>query len=248
MLLEQEIIPYNISNPIGNKVLVLAPHPDDETLGCGGTLTQLIESGNCIKVLFLTSGDKSDPDNQSNHIKYDLPHITDYSIMREDEAKKALKILSINDYLFMRQPDRELHFYYKSVETILKIEIEKYKPDTIYSPSPLELNPDHRTCAKLIIELQREIKDFKIAFYEVTTPLRPNLLVDVTRYFDRKILALREYKSQLGLIDYSYYISALNKFRAITVGTAYCESYWIINHPISDEDICNWLCYRTKLI
>ena len=60
MLQESDIIPFHCSPPIGEKILVLAPHPDDETLGCGGTIRLLRKAKKQVKVIFLTSGDKAD--------------------------------------------------------------------------------------------------------------------------------------------------------------------------------------------
>lgn len=244
MLLEHELVPYSNSLPTGNRIIVLAPHPDDETFGCGGAILQLVEMKKDIKVIFLTSGDKADPNHKANKIIHDKMHITDYSLMREDEAKKALYVLSVTDYVFLRYPDRELHLYYNQIYEQLKGLINDYRPDTIYSPSPIELNPDHRTCAQLSLALQNS---FKIAFYEVTSPLRPNQLVDITNYYDKKMTALSQYNSQIGLIDYSYYISALNRFRALTVSKTYCEAYWLLEGKNSDDSICRWLCYKSSI-
>ncbi len=165
MLQESDIIPYHLSHPPGERAIVLAPHPDDETLGCGGTIRLLLKSKRAVKVIFLTSGDKADPSNSLPHI---VPsplagegkgeggfHITDYSLMRDREAVKALRVLGVSDYEFLRFPDRELNLYYKSaLESLLEI-VRTYMPDTIYSPSMIELNPDHRTTAALSLEIQR---------------------------------------------------------------------------------------------
>jgi LmbE family N-acetylglucosaminyl deacetylase len=68
MLQESDIIPYHLSHPPGERAIVLAPHPDDETLGCGGTIRLLLKSKRPVKVIFLTSGEKADPSNSLPHI------------------------------------------------------------------------------------------------------------------------------------------------------------------------------------
>jgi LmbE family N-acetylglucosaminyl deacetylase len=257
MLQESDIIPYHLSHPPGERAIVLAPHPDDETLGCGGTIRLLLKSKRPVKVIFLTSGEKADPSNSLSHI---VPsplagegkgeggsHITDYSLMREKEAVRALKVLGVSDYEFLRFPDRELNLYYKSaLDRLLEI-IGTYMPDTIYSPSMIELNPDHRATAALSMEIQR-INKGKIVFYEITIPLRPNILVDITDMFAVKKKAIKKYKSQLKLLDYLRHIISLNAIRTLTVQKAqYAEAFWVMEKPLSDIDVGKWLGYQIKM-
>lgn len=260
---ESEIIPYYPSFPPGNRVLVLAPHPDDETLGCGGAIRLYAESKKDIKVVFLTSGDKADPSHRLSQQAFQKPHITDYSLMREREAEKALHILGVADYEFLRFPDRGLAAHRAEAgELLLKI-ADGFRPDIVYSPSMIELNPDHRTAAGLAIELQKAMRPadndgtpFSLIFYEVTTPLRPNLLVDVTPVYEKKKKALKEYRSQLKLTDYLGHIVALNEMRTLTISSVrkrgwryvkncrYAEAYWIADRLMTDEYIFRWLSYR----
>ncbi len=279
MLQESDIIPYHLSHPPGERTVVLAPHPDDETLGCGGTIRLLLKSKRPVKVIFLTSGDKADPSNKlSQIVQIDNPPyasllnegpgippllkvgttrnrggrggllnkshvITEYALLREKEAMGALKVLGVSDYEFLRFPDRELDAYYKdALESLLEI-VRTYMPDTIYSPSMIELNPDHRTTAALSMEIQR-INKGKIVFYEITTPLRPNILVDITAAYTRKKRAIKKYKSQLKIRDYLKHITALNTFRSLTVdGPCHVEAFWCVDKPLSGEDIARWLSY-----
>ncbi|MBM4146904.1 MAG: PIG-L family deacetylase [Nitrospira sp.] len=264
MLQESDIIPYHISQPAGEKVLVLAPHPDDETLGCGGTIRLLLESKKSVKVVFLTSGDKADPSNKLSKIRHrenpplhpedeqgfrNTAHLTEYALLREKEAAAALNVLCVSDYLFLRFPDRELHKYFKSArERLLQI-IKEYLPDTIYSPSPVELNPDHRTAATLSLEIQRtgteNSRPERIIFYEVTTPLRPNMLIDITSAYRRKKRAIKKYRTQLRLIDYLGQITSLNVLRTLTVkGPKYAEAFWCVNEGWRRQDLLDWLGYK----
>ena len=277
MLQESDIIPYHISQPAGEKVLVLAPHPDDETLGCGGTIRLLLESKKSVKVIFLTSGDKADPSHKLSKILHRenspiptlLPHsggfaeakkegegellnesyITEYALLREKEAVKALRVLGVADYEFMRFPDRELHKYLKSAHERLLHIIKEYLPDTIYSPSLIELNPDHRTAAALSLEIQRAGTENnrleRIIFYEVTTPLRPNMLIDITSAYSRKKRAIKKYRTQLRLIDYLRQAASLNMLRSLTVkGPLYVEAFWCVNDGWKRQDLSDWLGYK----
>lgn len=265
MIPESEIIPYNLSNPLGERIIVIAPHPDDETLGCGGAISLLVEAQKKIKIIFLTSGDKGDPNHHASRIVHGKnnpsapsfrkeDHITEYSIMREREAERALRVLGVSDYEFLRFPDRGLHDEYRdALERILRI-VEEFAPDTVYTPSMVEPNPDHRAAAALAMEIQKirmqgcadseNPGPVRIVFYEVVTPIRPNILVDITSVYSRKRKAVKRYKSQLEITDYLRHVTALNTIRALTVRVPrYVEAFWFIERPLSDEDVRKWLSY-----
>lgn len=248
MLQESEIIPFHCSPPVGEKILVLAPHPDDETLGCGGTIYLLVKAKKQVKVVFLTSGDKAEPLHPLSAKKHGEQHITDYSLMREKEAIKALKVLQVFDCEFLRFPDRELSACSRSaLQKIVQI-LREYVPDAIYSPSPLDLNPDHRATAAFAIEMHRTMAQSGMAghliFYEVTVPLRPNLLVDISTSYGRKKKAMKKYASQLKLNNYLGHVTAVNIFRTLTVrGTKYIEAFWHMQTPLNNEEIARWISY-----
>lgn len=257
-MIESEIIPYYSVNPVGERVLVIAPHPDDETFGCGGTIRILLEMGRYVRVIFLTSGDKGDPENKlSKRIIIDnsKAHITEYAIMREKEAEKALGFLGIKEYEFLRYPDREIEKYKDKIYCEIFERIKRFKIDTIYSPSPVELNPDHRTTARICLNIMNnaninshEFIRLKILFYEVTVPLRPNVLVEITKVMDIKESAIKNYKSQLKVNDYLGHIIALNKVRALTVGDSkYVEAFWCVDKHVDKMEMVNWLSYQSKL-
>ena len=276
MIQECDLVPFNVSLPIGSRVLILSPHPDDESLGCGGTIRLLLLRKTPVKVIFLTSGEKADPSHRlSQIIHHENPpvsppekrdggvsegaqgelsvasHITEYSLLREKEALKALSILGVSDYEFFRFPDRELNVHFGNTLERLMNAVETYMPDTIYSPSVIELNPDHRATAALSLEIQRRMSGripIKLLFYEVTTPLRPNMLVNITRVYTSKKRAIQKYKSQMRIRNYLKYITGLNEFRSLTLsGTKHAEAFWYIDKTVSKEDIAKWLSYQQEI-
>lgn len=232
---ETEIVPYNVSKPLGERILVLAPHPDDETLGCGGSIKILSNAGKAIKVIFLTRGEEADPAVKDKEM---------YASMREEEALNAMKILEISDYEFLRFPDRNLYAQIdKAKDAIVKI-VEDFRPDILYSPSMIELNPDHRATADIAMDLLK-IFGVRIAFYEIVTPLRPNILVDITGSFRSKRKAIKAYRSQLKITDYQRLISSMNIYRTFTLSNRirYAEAFWVID-KIAKGDIVSWLSYQ----
>ena len=276
MLLETDLVPYHVSYPAGKRALILAPHPDDETLGCGGTIRLLVSTKKEVKVVFLTSGDKADPADKLSHKNSrrpsspedssgssDMTHISDYALMREREAKEALNVLGVHDYEFLEFPDRRLFENFQDVFERLSGIVREYLPDAVYCPSMIELNPDHRTASELAIRLQKTMEEsviFSIIFYEVTMPIRPNMLVDITKVYGKKMEALKKYRSQLKVMNYSGHIGALNKVRTLTVNPVrrrwslfssgkpgiceYAEAFWLVDRPLPDEDIIKWMAFR----
>ncbi|MBF0343382.1 MAG: PIG-L family deacetylase [Nitrospirae bacterium] len=262
LLNEPDIIPFYHVMPPGDNVLVLAPHPDDETLGVGGSLRALLEAGRRVSVVFLTSGDKAEPTHPlaSQHVYNGntVPHFTQYALFREGEAQSALSILSAEmhlstglPHLFLRYPDRELYDCQDDCLKRLKdIIAPDGKPlfDAIYSPSPIELHPDHRAAAALALELQR-LYGVMVVFYEVTVPLRPNALVNITGTLNVKQKAIKAYESQLKTTDYYGFITSLNRLRALTLGSGvtHAEALLVLINPWQEETMGRWFSYSCRL-
>lgn len=209
MISEESRIPYRSTDLTGGRVLVLSPHPDDETFGCGGTLVLHTRANDPVKIVFLTSGDKGDANGKTDR--------SSYAAVREAEAKTAARCLGIEDLEFWRYGDRTLSDVPDAAARMVKL-FEDYEPNLVYVPSPLEIHPDHiATAAHFFAAVQRGESMFQAAFYEVGQPLRVNCLVDITPVLKHKIQASNAYVSQLREIPYTDVSLALNRFRGVTL-------------------------------
>lgn len=190
-------------------VLVLAPHPDDEAIGCGGALCLHADKGDPITVVFLTSGELG--------LK-DLPREEAWKI-REAEARAAAKILGVQDLIFLRCPDSELQG-----ELPLASVVESAAPELIYLPHAQEWHADHKAAAQLADAMP---KSAELLFYEIWTPIQqPQHLVDITAVWDRKMAAVQAHASQLRQWPYERAVHGLNEYRAAMSGRdGYAEAY-----------------------
>lgn len=216
---EEALVPFQTASLVGAKVLVLAPHPDDETMGCGGSLALHRAHGDPVKVLVLTDGARaSGPDAGE----------PDYIALRERETRSALDVLGIHDVEFWRLPDRALT---ADAATVARLEsvINEYRPTLLYVPSPLEPHPDHVAAAHLVWAAIRQTDiPLGLCLYEVGLPIRPNTLVDITPVLSQKERALDCYTSQLALNDYRSKILGLNRYRSYTLPAhvTHAEAFW----------------------
>lgn len=234
---EGDYTPFKTIDLTNNKVLVLAPHADDESFSCGGSLVRHIQKGDFVKVVILTDGSKADFTG-----KY---HKEDYILKREEEAKRAGEILGISDIEFWRNPDRDLQSDINNIRRLSDL-INEYKPTLIYVPSPLEFHPDHRAAADIVWRaVQKTQRDCVVAFSEINTAIRINSLVDISGTVDKKRQACDSYLSQLENIPYTDYSLGLNRFRALTVNSecTHAEGFFIMN---SSEIINNPIEYFSK--
>ena len=206
---EERFIPFHATDLTGKRVLLLAPHPDDETIGCGGTLALHAAAGDSVRVLILTNGAKGDMSGRFDR--------NAYIAIRQQETLAACASLGLSDVTFWPYEDRELANA-GTVISDMASQINAYLPDLIYAPSPLEFHPDHRAAAVFIqaaVKLCRT--DADLLFYEVGQPLQVDILVDITRVLDKKIQALYQYRSQLEERPYNDVALALNRFRSLTL-------------------------------
>jgi len=192
-------------------VLVIAPHPDDEAIGCGGALCAHRDSGARISVVFLTSGELG--------LKH-LPPEQAWAI-RESEAKKAAKILGVGNLNFLRCSHWMLGDEITKASALLGPLLQEQSPDVIYLPHPIEAHPDHRV-ALPIVQAAWKSCSFSapaVRLYEVWTPLSSyDIVQDISKFMPQKIQALREHASQLKDLDYVQAITGLNQYRGVMAG------------------------------
>jgi LmbE family N-acetylglucosaminyl deacetylase len=212
MITEEQFVPFHCTDLTGNRVLVLAPHPDDETFGCGGTLALHAAAGDSIRVVILTNGAKGDVFGRFDR--------DDYIAMRQQEARAACSCLGISDVIFWHYEDRELANSGTVVPDLTGL-IDTYCPDLIYAPSPLEFHPDHRAAADFVqTALNCCRTNAQILYYEVGQPMQVEILVDITGVLDIKKQALCQYRSQLEERPYDDMALSLNRFRSLTLSKA----------------------------
>lgn len=226
MLHENQIIPYHSSDLTGKRVLVFAPHPDDETLACGGSLCLHAVAGDNIQVIVLTNGVAGDTEGNADK--------NAYIELRQEETIKACEILGIKQVDFLHFEDRVLAGSRHALYQIIGI-IDKFKPELIYAPSALDFHPDHRAAHFLICNAVKSCKsDFDISFYEVNQLLNPNCIVDITSVSAKKFAAIDVYLSQLKEIDYKEIAIGLNRFRSLTLpkSATYAEAFYLINSAV----------------
>ena len=223
MLIEADTIPYDAARLLGERLLVLAPHPDDEVIGCGGLVAQHMAQQRAVRVIVATDGAEAEPSAADRD---------GYRRQREDESRRALAMLGDADVHFLRFADRALD---DAVAQPLREHLLAFRPDLICVPSPVEIHPDHLALSRAFCELvQRDASLFadlaiaRVAFYEVSQPLRPNTLVDITDVAERKYRAISAHTSQAAIRDYASYARGLNAYRALTLPpqSKFAEGYW----------------------
>lgn len=208
---EAEIIPYQASPvPEACSVIVFAPHPDDEVFGCGGAIAQHVQAGHSVHVILLTSGG-FDPLEGAGE---------EYIQTRLDESAQAARLLGYPPPRCWGLGDRAVEYDEYLVQSMLQA-IAEVDADVIYAPSPWELHPDHRATSMGAVEAVRRSEGEKSLYlYEVSAPLRPNVLIDVTPVWGLKQQAMQVFRSQEEKRPYASFISALNRFRALTLSPA----------------------------
>src|SRR5262245_54611931 len=143
-------------------VLVVAPHPDDEAIGCGGAMCLHAARGDRVSVVFLTSGELG------------LAHLprTDAWRIREGEATAAGRILGVSDCYFLHCPDWRLADSARDAAGLLHPVLAGEEPAVIYLPHPQDSHPDHRAAARVLgLALQVKSIPKQIYGYEIWSPL-----------------------------------------------------------------------------
>lgn len=200
--MESDLVAYSAVHCLeARAVLVLAPHPDDEVFGCGGAIAAHVAAGVPVDVLVLTDG-----------------AAFGCAEDRARESEAAAQVIGYGSPMFWRLPDRGLFYDEQWVQRLYALAVGRCV-DLVYAPSPWEVHPDHRQAMMLARELVLRMGGTtRLAFYEVGSPLHPNVLLDLTPVLVVKQAAMACFGSQLAQQDYARHISGLNQFRTYTLG------------------------------
>tara|TARA_B100001029_G_scaffold163244_1_gene153208 strand:- start:1327 stop:1980 length:654 start_codon:yes stop_codon:yes gene_type:complete len=213
------------------KILVLAAHPDDETLGCGATIAKLSQQNYDINLLTFTDGESA----RENAV----------NLNRNDCLTKVSKILNIKDFKCGDFPDNKMDSV-PLLDVCKFIEKEiKFTPDKIFTHHPDCLNIDHNIVYRSAITVFRpqkknqiEINCFAIPSSMEWNPLnnfRSNLYYDVENFVDKKIEALKIYEKEMRPYPHPRsYEAIINnlKVSGSEVGLNYCEKFETIRKVI----------------
>lgn len=215
-----------------SRIMVFAPHPDDDILGCGGSIAWYAGQGHEITTVYMTSGEAGSLTCPGNTL----------AAIRENEACQASLLLGVKETIFLRNPDGFLEYNRDNLISIMILLRDK-KPHAVYLPHPADGNQDHRITSSLVLDACRrasgpwfqecgsmpwEVKT--ILAYEVWTPLQEvSYIEDISSCMELKLNALRLHSSQLQDIQYDEAIQGLNRYRGIMSGKGqYCECFQVL--------------------
>jgi LmbE family N-acetylglucosaminyl deacetylase len=203
-----------ILEPIAGRVLCIAPHPDDESCGLGGTLARHRAQGDEVHIVFVTDGRSGDPDGRFG---------TSLPELREQEALAACEELGGASSEFYRFPDNRVASStdIQMVSERFEESIDAFQPHVIYVPWAGEAHTDHANChSALLALLERRVHEGRPLFarvleYEVWSPLPADWIVDITDFAEAKRRAMRAHTSQVLYTDYPHQLLGLAAHRSV---------------------------------
>lgn len=184
-------------------MLVIAPHADDEVLGCGGTLALLRQKGCLIKVIFVTDSAGA------GGLGSDAVEI------RRKEAVAALTVLDIDDIVFLDEPDgsfRNSPRFENRMNSLLR----QFNPDWLFLPSVLDYHRDHVAIGHAALSCWQSWDSQSRAFvYEIWSPFPATRIVDISSVIDLKKQAISRYVLPLSHCDYFSASIGLASYRGL---------------------------------
>jgi N-acetylglucosamine malate deacetylase 1 len=221
-------------------IFAIVAHPDDEVLGCGGTLARHVKNGDSVSVLFLADGEGSRLSNsQADQTK---------ASSREAMAHKAGDTIGIKDRFFLCLPDNKMDSV-PFLDIVQQIEpyVKRIRPKIIYTHHAGDLNIDHRLTHQAVITANRPQPGSNVSTilcFETPsstewqppgsdTPFCPNWFVDISSTLGIKIAALEEYAPEVRQWPHARSIQAvqaLAKWRGSSIGVNAAEAFVLARH------------------
>lgn len=204
-----------------DRVLVLAPHMDDEAIGCGGAVLRHRQLDNPLAVTYLTDGAEGDARllDSGTDSAAAQQFRQELRVTRRLEGQAWCTAVGAERVDFLDLPDGRLgaHIDRAAVQRLADI-ITAWQPSVVYLPSPMEAHPDHRAANRLALAALRRARvrhGLRLRGYEVWTPVLTNAVMDISSVVVDKARLLNLHASQVRDIDYVRHIAGLNAYRAV---------------------------------
>ena len=220
------------------KILVISPHPDDETLGCGGTILKHKDIGDKIYWLIITN------------IVVKNGWDKDIVEKRQKEIKTVAEMYGFEKTFKLDYPTAKLDIIpiQEIIDSISGVILE-IKPEIIYLPNRSDVHTDHQITFKAAYSCTKNFRyPFikKILMYETLSETEfapalpenafiPNIFVDTTKYFEKKLEIFKIYKSEVMEEPFPRSldsIKALARYRGSQIGVEYVEAFMLVREII----------------
>ena len=185
-------------------ILVVAAHPDDEILGCGGTMARLAREGREVRIAILAEGISSRYPHREDADERQFRHL-------HARAQQAADKIGAKELFLCKLPDNRLDTVplLDIVKTVEEL-VARFHPETIYTHHPGDLNVDHGVVHRAVltatrpmsVQCVREVYAFEVpsstewAFHQLEPMFRPNVFVDIADSLETKIAALSCYDTE----------------------------------------------------
>jgi len=220
------------------KVLVIAPHMDDEVLGCGGTIARHVERGDNVFVCFVA------------HRVYNHQYNDERNEVEKKHANRAKEVLNYKEPVFFGLNDERLDACIQDIIIPLEEYITRIKPQIVYSPFCNDNNQDHQAVAKAVQVVLRPVAvPFVERWLMYETPssteqapsvgtlgFQPNVYYSIENYLDKKLKAIACYETEVRPFPNPRSpegIKALAMKRGMDCGLEYAESFILVREKIS---------------
>ena len=226
------------------KILVIAAHPDDEVLGCGGTIARYVKTGHQVSVVILGEGITSrDAKRLPAQRKKDISGL-------KQQVRRANALLGTDAVSFFNLPDNRFDSL-DLLDIVKRVEehVADTRPDIIFTHSGCDLNIDHTITHRAVLTATRpvpghfvkEIYTFEVpsstewAFNRLLPSFRPNVFIDIADTLDVKLSAMKLYELEARQFPHprsSEAIAALAGYRGSTVGIEAAEAFELVRKTL----------------
>ena len=221
---------FNLKNQC---LLVIAPHSDDEVLGCGGLISKIKKEGGKVFVLIFNLGFEKDDTKESQE-------------KRKNEVREAMNVLKVDDYHLVhdqsdnnRDLDAEpLHSLIEVIESTSNVSLEKVSPTMVAIPTIFSHHQDHvhvhHACIAALRPINTPISNIVLSYeapehsrWSVSGVFEPNFFVEIDDMIENKIMAFNKYRSQVRPGDRDAdSIRNQARYRGHEVGKNLCEAFY----------------------
>ncbi len=224
-------LPMMLNLAPAKRVMVFAPHPDDECIGCGGALALLAQNPEVqISVVLVTNGDGGE-------------HSPDVNMgpRRLLEMQAALKVLGVSELKTMGRLDGRFELD-DQFETDAQQLIQSFQPNWVFLPGPMDYHKDHLLVSKGVESACKEVDSVEqLVYFETWTPLPATHVLDITSVMDLKCRALQAHHSALKYGDYERGVKGLNAYRGLYLGFDRFAEAFVVQTRAEFENPSSWL-------